>query len=132
MQCPPPLDLASQFQNLYRFQVSILILLGRKQGLLDIGAAHLSLVFCKDIIATCSICIARSFECLGPGCCLVGPRPYQTRPWLRHWCLVTLLLACMYYNAGFVPVVASVQRWKCRVETPFFVVIYAGYVIFAH
>ena len=21
---------------------------------------------------------------LGPGCCLVGPRPYQARPWLRH------------------------------------------------
>ena len=21
---------------------------------------------------------------LGPACCLVGPRPYQARPWLRH------------------------------------------------
>ena len=21
---------------------------------------------------------------VGPGCCLVGPRPYQARPWLRH------------------------------------------------
>ena len=38
------------------------MLLGRKQDFLDIGAAHLSLVFCKDIIDTCSICIARSFE----------------------------------------------------------------------
>ena len=43
--------------------LSILMLLGRNRGLLSIGAARLSLVFCKDIVDTCSICIARSFEC---------------------------------------------------------------------
>ena len=43
--------------------LSIPMFLERRQGLLGIEAAGLSLVFCKDIIDTCSLCIARSFEC---------------------------------------------------------------------
>ena len=45
---------------------------------------------------------------VGPGCCLVGPRPYQARPWLRH----CTGLKQRYYIASFSLQLLYIHTWN--------------------